>query len=523
MSNIINIEAVRRLPEIYKKKVTPKNSTTTYTMVSVDFHIALDPAAIPDLDPDIDPNITDPAPAPIKYSNEDLFRSVVLNEEETRLLSFSLPKSIPLDQFKEMYKPLEMENPNWLATPRFVINEIIEGTMINLWWDESNGKWEISTKKSVSGNYSYSHNPLLETPKTFKEMFIDIVGNFEVFDETLALDKNYFYSFVLKHPVNHIVHNNTRPELYLVAVYEKVSDWEVKYIPLAVFKEWKTLPPETIVKYPASYGFDSFSLTSVVSTYEDIINIIDKKNQHTLKSTNDRMGRVGGLNTFHRSPFHQDERTNYTVGVMIMDLKTGNRTKVENEVYKYLKELRGNHPSYKYKYYELVYRNQLHEFIYYFPRYAELFTGFQKEFDTYIYNMYNYYVSKYILKTILPTENDKIPVQYRYHVNNLHYSIYLPSLKTERRRVINIQTVYEYIWSLPFKSVLFWVNYKEGGGRKKKMVQQEDEQQPDPAPPTPQAPPTPPTKDVQQPDVLDVQQPYTVNEDTTQQEGEIIN
>jgi hypothetical protein len=47
--------------------------------------------------------------------------------------------------------------------------------------------------------------------------------------------------------------------------------------------------------------------------------------------------------------------------------------------------------------------------------------------------------------------------------------------------VINVQTVYEYIWSLPFKSVLFWVNYKEGGGRKKKVVQQEDEQQPDPS------------------------------------------
>ena len=492
MSNIINLEAVVTLPAVYKKKVTPKKSTTTYTMVSVDFNIVLEPNAIPDLDPDIDPNISINTPLDIsintpldiiplhnfKHPYENLFRSVVLNEDETRLLSFSLPKSLPFEQFKEIYKPLETDTSDWLGTSRFIINEIIEGTMINLWWDESNRIWEISTKKSVSGNYSYSHNPLQENQTTFKEMFIDIVGNYELFVETLELNKKYFYSFVLKHPDNHIVHNNTNPELYLVAVYEKISEWKVKYIPLNIFKEWKTLPSESIIKYPTSYGFDTFSLTSVVSNYEDIINIINKKNQDTLQITNYLMGWVDGLNTFLHPPFHQDERTNYTVGVMIMDVETGNRTKVENTVYKYLKELRGNHPSYKYKYYELVYKNLLHEFIYYFPRYTELFTGFQNEFDTYIYNMYNYYVSKYILKTILPTENDKIPVQYRYHVNNLHYSIYVPSLKSEKRRVINIQTVYEYIWSLPLKSVLFWVNFKEGGRRKNKLLQQENEQLP---------------------------------------------
>jgi hypothetical protein len=250
----------------------------------------------------------------------------------------------------------------------------------------------------------------------------------------------------------------TKPEVYLVAVYEKTGDWEVKYIPPTVFKDWGILSSQTMVKYPISFGFDPMSLTSTVYTYGDITATIDKKNQHVLNSFNNKL-------------FNHYGATNYTMGVMITDIETGYRTKVENTVYTYLKELRGNHPSYKYKYYELVVTGRLYEFIYYFPRYTELFMGFQKEFDEFIYNIYNYYVSKFILKTIAPADSHTIPTQYRYHVNNLHYTVYLPSLKEETRRVISIHTVYEYIWRLPIKSILFWLNYEKIVARKKKQTQ----------------------------------------------------
>jgi hypothetical protein len=478
MENIISLETIHNLDPIYKKKVTPKKGTTTYTVVSVDFvaptkckNDTPDNSSVDDTDDAEDETHLTPPPLPsgrwnpYKYSPNIRFRSVVLNEDETQLLSFSPPKSIPLNEFKEIYQrlDLEQEDPFWLGTKRFVINEIIEGTMVNLWWDYSNNKWEISTKKSVSGNYIYSKTPSIpprESHKTFKEMFIEIVGNYEEFggdNETLNLNKNHFYSFVMKHPDNHFVHSVTKPEIYLVAVYQKTGEWEVKYIPPAVFKEWGILTPQTVVKYPISFGFDPMSLTSSVYTYGDITATIDKKNQHVLNSFNNKL-------------FNHYGATNYTMGVMITDIETGYRTKVENTVYTYLKELRGNHPSYKYKYYELVFTGRLYEFVYYFPRYAELFMEFQREFDTFIYNIYNYYVSKFILKNIAPEESHTIPTQFRYHVNNLHYTVYIPSLKSETRRVINIHTVYEYVWKLPIKSILFWLNYEKIMAKKNKKI-----------------------------------------------------
>jgi len=529
--NITSLEFIHELEPIYKKKITPKNGRTAYTVVSVDFVPSSQPKDVvvdgstPETNPKYPPS---PRIHPYKYPSVNLARSIVLNEDETKLLSFSPPKSIPFDDFKEIYKnlDLEKEDPLWLGTERFVINEIIEGTMVNLWWDYSNNKWEISTKKSVSGNYSYPNHPF---PRTFKEMFIEIVGNYEEFgeDDTVELNKKYFYSFVMKHPDNHIVHNVIKPEIYLVAVYEKIGAWEVKYIPPAIFKEWDILSSRAVIKYPLSFGFDSMSLTSIIYTYDDITTTIDKRNRMVLKNQeSDQRENVGFLNSFNSGTVNRCGVTNYTMGVMITDKETGYRTKVENTVYKYLKELRGNHPSFKYKYHELVYTGRLYEFIYYFPRYTELFMEFQREFESFVYNIYNYYVSKYILKIIenpreavkdqdaggllysrerpnptfrvgaaypkvrserdvtwgeAPNEgarrnnatNDshKIPSQYRYHVNNLHYNVYIPSVKSEKKQVINIQTVYEYVWRMPIKSIVFWLNYDKTMSRKNRKCQ----------------------------------------------------
>jgi len=442
MEHYYNIQSIAKLNPHFKKKITIKTQSLiplTYTVVSADL-----PKALVKFSEDEEEyeRLEEECVFESGISPEGTIRSAILNGDESRLLSFSLPKSVSFNSFKEKYETLE----DSLSDSKFIITEMIEGTMINLWWDTEEMKWEISTKKAVSGNYTYFKNPLVKKQKTFKEMFIDVVGAFDNdgFDETANLNKNMFYSFVLKHPENHIVHTVLRPTLYLVAVYEKTGEWQVKYIPQTIFMKWNILPKSNI-KFPVIF--------ENATSYNDINREIEIRNI----KTGDAIAIFSQSSENNFSSINEDE-TNYMMGIMITDTETGTRTKVENNTYKYLKELRGNHPSYKYKYYELLLTNRFAEFIYFFPQYTGLFLKFEEEFNTFVNTIYWYYVNKYILKTP-ECLTGNIPYQYSFHINHLHYNVYLPFLKAGQKKKITRNFVYEYVWEMPIKTLLYWLNY----------------------------------------------------------------
>jgi hypothetical protein len=448
MEHTYDIQFIQTLNPIYKKKVALKTENpSVYTIISADFSFASDPPCTNDeATNNTSPQYDD------YYSPVNLFRSVILNENETRLLSFSLPKSVSFDEFKERYT--EVGVPLNLESSRFLINEIIEGTMINLWWDDENNHWQISTKKSISGNYNYFKNPLVEKQKTFKQMFMEVIGDFETpeFDQTANLKKDCYYSFVIKHPENHIVHSVFQPAIYLVAVYEKIDDWKVKYIPQNQFMKWGILP-DINIQYPRILNFQPDATIPSIVSYSHIFAYIECENQKNTKAIINRIPQMENENKTEVNTL------NYMVGVMITDTKTGVRTKIENSVYKYLKELRGNHPSYKYKYYELVLKNRLSEFIYYFPQYYDLFMSFEKEFHTFAETIHWFYVNKYILKNPLVTLMKDIPYSINYHINHLHYNVYLPFIKIGQKKKITLNLIYSYIWEMPIKTILFWLKY----------------------------------------------------------------
>ena len=119
---------------------------------------------------------------------------------------FSPPKSLDKDMFINYYKENEC-----------IAEEFIEGTMINLFYDSSINKWEISTKSSVGGNIKFFKNQPL-----FSELFKDVCEHLGVNVENF--DKNYCYSFVMQHPDNNIVIPIIEKSLYLVAVYQINND-----------------------------------------------------------------------------------------------------------------------------------------------------------------------------------------------------------------------------------------------------------------------------------------------------------
>ena len=81
------------------------------------------------------------------------YHSVVVDAVSTEVYAFSPPKSVSLDVFISTVggEDRVMVNPQ-----RTLITEVIEGTMVNLWYDRRVKQWEISTKTAVGGAYSYA-------------------------------------------------------------------------------------------------------------------------------------------------------------------------------------------------------------------------------------------------------------------------------------------------------------------------------------------------------------------------------
>ena len=141
-------------------------------------------------------------------------RSIVVNSDN-HVVSFAPPKSIPMDVFISLYPN---KNENILAM------EFVDGTMINVFWDSKiglTGAWEITTRNTVGATSNFFKS---ETSKTFRTMFLEAaVLNGLVLEN---LDRRYCYSFVLQHPENRIVVSFSQPQLYLVAVYHIVNQFE---------------------------------------------------------------------------------------------------------------------------------------------------------------------------------------------------------------------------------------------------------------------------------------------------------
>ena len=103
-----------------------------------------------------------------------------------------------------------------LTKDKFIKNvdnsfELLDGTMINLFF--FNGKWLTSTRSTIGCNNKWTQD------MTFLEMFQDcsLDLNYE------TLNKEYTYSFVMRHSKNRITSIIVKNELVLVEVYHNTN------------------------------------------------------------------------------------------------------------------------------------------------------------------------------------------------------------------------------------------------------------------------------------------------------------
>jgi hypothetical protein len=357
--------------------------------------------------------------------NEDTrhYRSVIIDHLTLSVLSFAPPKSITLEQFMEKHSDVST----------LKCSEIIEGTMVNLFYDPKINTWEIATKSCVGGNNhyfrtQYEFNRDWIPQLSFRDMFLDALGvaantpmNDVPFIQTL--DQQYMYSFVLQHPYNHIVLPIAGAALYLVAVFRTVdADTTFGEIPWTggTMRGEKnrtviqTVPLETVgvnIKSPATFN---------VSSYEDVQTVVARSN----------------------------------VGVMLYDEVTGDRTTIFAPDYIAKKELRGNHPNLQYQFLQLIQNNSYSQFLDTFPMYNYMFEEFHKLNEQLFADIHYAYLMHFV-KRQRDMFIDK-PIFCFAH--RLHNDLYIPSQFT---LIVNKREIRKYFFErLTVKEQFYLLNYK---------------------------------------------------------------
>ena len=140
-----------------------------------------------------------------------IMKSLIFTSDN-KLVSFCPPKSHSCEMFADMFTDLSL----------LQVEEFVDGTMVNLFWDPSRDEWDINTRRKLgANNYYYTYTNNYHQP-TFRNMFYDTATACGL--DIAQLDRSYVYSFVLCHPDNRLVTKVESPRLVLVEVYKLNSN-----------------------------------------------------------------------------------------------------------------------------------------------------------------------------------------------------------------------------------------------------------------------------------------------------------
>jgi hypothetical protein len=339
-------------------------------------------------------------------STYGLCRSIIVNEND-KVVCFSPPKSIPTDEFIK-------KHPN--KTDAIIAQEFVEGTMINVFWDENiglTGGWEISTRNTVgatSGFYKSTNS------KTFRTMFLEAAQ-----ENNLHLNKlnpAYCFSFVLQHPENRIVVPFNKARIYLVAMYH-IDDTDINNVKVNSYninemRELNWMGAD--IQFPQTYYLNSY--TELINKYASM-------------------------------------NTSYDVlGFVLYNALTGERSKIRNPVYEQVRALRGNQPKLQYQYLTLRKQNKVKDFLKYYPENKRNFAEYREQLHLFTNTLFMNYISCYIKKE---QTLKQYPDQYRTHMFELH-KLYITSLRVNKLVVTN-RTVIDYVNNLQTTLLMYCLNF----------------------------------------------------------------
>jgi hypothetical protein len=318
------------------------------------------------------------------------------------------------------------ENPDM---SKLKITEFVEGTMINVFYDAEKLEWQIATRSRINGN---GHFYKTEENKTFREMFLEaMISTGMKWD---MLNKNYCYSFVLQHPENRIVLKHQKPSLVLTNIYLILLSQEKQYKQIIknvdIYGELgETIVGQSEVRRPRDFSLPEFN-------YRDYEKFYGKDQDYTC------------------------------MGVVFTNEK-GERTKIRNENYEKVRELRGNNPKLQYQFYCLRKDRRVGEYLRFYPQDKEKFDIYETQVRTFTHELFKHYINTYVLSknkssNIERNENgyyiDYNNPKFKVHSYELH-NIYKNGKINYPNFAINMYKVINYVNNLEPAKLMYSINY----------------------------------------------------------------
>jgi hypothetical protein len=135
----------------------------------------------------------------------------------------------------------------------------------------------------------------------------------------------------------------------------------------------------------------------------------------------------------------------YTMmGVSFKDTVSGDRCKLRNPAFEYVRHLRGNQPKLSYRYLELRKMGKVVDFLKFYPEHSDQFRYYQTNLHKYTNTLYNLYVNIFIKKNI---QLDTVDHKYQISLKRLHY--HYREVLVPQKKYVTLQTVIEYVNELP--------------------------------------------------------------------------
>ena len=345
------------------------------------------------------------------------YRSVVV-DKDNYIVSFSPPKSLDMDTFikKNDFNDIKVE-------------ELIEGTMINLFYDNFKKEWNIATRSNIGAKNKFVQE---EEIGTFRQMFLEACNEIGLDFEKLPKNSDnenstYNYSFVMQHPKNRIVSRtkDNKCLIYLVEMYEIVKKELCTEIYCVDTNKY------TDLFYKLGISIPSELLTNnTVDDYNELINITKGD---------------------FKSSWSEKEYICFG-GFVVKNKKTNERTKIRDEHYEYIRKLRGNQIKPKYHYLSLRKQKKIQVYLYYYPEDKNKYDVFRQEISDYAYNLWQSYIGCYIKKEKPVKEWPHI---FRVHMFKLHEEF------KSNRQIITLNKVYIYFNKLHESQQMYLLNYKD--------------------------------------------------------------
>lgn len=383
-------------------------------------------------------------------------RSLIF-DDTGKLLCFAPQKSIKNNLLSKLE---DLSTKNSLR-----IEPLIEGTMINVFYDKRNDSWIYCTKGNIGASQSFFRVGVKGI--SFLDMFYECCKKQNINIEDLP--KEYCYSFVIQHVDNRLVSRFNTNNIILIRMYEITQENDVNNVNVInTYMEDNSqqdgdftdthrdtvktinlskLPKSSIIKQICiqNYKENKEVILNCVNILENPINTIFNNYKNIYDYIKSSITVYNNHDIFWMSH----------IGVNIVCNETDDRERYRHQIYQDVRLLRGNQPKLEYHYLDLRRQNKIGMFLTYYPEYRKEFNEYQKKLHTFTENLYSNYVSCYIKKTKPLME---YPKEYRTHMFNLHDQY---KKIRDHGEYIRMKNVIEYFNSLKSDIILYSLNFSK--------------------------------------------------------------